>query len=503
MSVVISDLDRQLAEKKRQWAATTDQAQKDALNQQANALREQGASESVANWLTTGKTEGAGAQYSQQYMGSNYDPAADWAKSQSALTSQAQTPTYTAPTLTTGPAQKVDTKPLYSAIDQYKSTPAQAQTPQTFSGQQLSDAIGRQQTAGQAPAPNEAQFATPEQFGAYVDKTAQMLQPYTDQQKKAAEVAFNQAMQKITNQAAATGAHRTGGHTSRQMGAAGDYARTQAGIEAQALANALQTALQTGRLSMDEASQIWNQGMAGAQFDQSKATTNAQLLSNALGQQEQIRQGEMGIDLSHRNQALAALAQVLGMDVNQSQWAQGYDLQRELAQYGLDLDAAKLGQNQYQFDKTFPLQEAGVTGTYQGKPTVAAQKQAYEQAMDQLKAQMQMDDASFDQWLKTQQLAISEAAQRTDASYKTHLKGLGLSEANAKTVTNARIADLMNASELPTIEDAYRYLALYGEEMANEGVDMSALLKALAQRFGGKDSEVKKALMDWLNSPGE
>lgn len=114
-----------------------------------------------------------------------------------------------------------------------------------------------------------------------------------------------------------------------------------------------------------------------------------------------------------------------------------------------------------------------------------------------------MDDASFDQWLKTQQLAISEAAQRTDASYKTHLKGLGLSEANAKTVTNARIADLMNASELPTIEDAYRYLALYGEEMANEGVDMSALLKALAQRFGGKDSEVKKALMDWLNSPGE
>ena len=488
MSITASAQDQQLAAVKRQWEATQDPAQRNTLSQQANKLRSGGASEAVANFLVYGSTEGQGADYARQYMGANYDPAADWAKAQAAgqpslTATSSSSPSYTAPTLSLSPAQKVDTKPLYSAIESYKSTPLQAQTPQTFSGGQLADAIGRQQTAGQAPTPNQAQFATPEQFGAYVNQTAQMLQPYTDQQKKAAEVAYNQAMQKVLNRAATTGAHRTGGYQSQQMGAAGDYARTQAGIQASALANALQTALQTGQLSLNESGQIFNQGMAGAQFDQGKATTNAQLLANALSSQEGIRQGEMGLNLNQQTNALAQLANVLGLDVGQNQWAQGYDLQRELAQHGLNMDAARLNQGAYQFDKTFPLQEAGVTGTYQGKPTVAAEEASWSKAMDELKANMQMDEANFDQWLKQQQLAISQAAQRTEAQYKAHIKSQGLKESDAKTVTNARIADLMNTSEIPSVDKAYQYLAMFGEEMANEGVDMKALLDALKSRF--------------------
>ena len=185
MSINAKDIDRQLALVKKQWKAAQDPTQKAALHQQAESLRAGGASEAVANILLTGRAEGEGLQYAQQYMGASYDPSKDLASRLSTATSgaTATSPTYSAPTLTTGTAQKVDTKPLYQAIEQYKSTPLQAQTPQTFSGQQLSSAIGQQQTAGQAPAANQAQFATPEQFGAYVNQTAQMLQPYTDQQK--------------------------------------------------------------------------------------------------------------------------------------------------------------------------------------------------------------------------------------------------------------------------------------------------------------------------------
>ena len=487
MSIVPKDIDKQLAAIKQQWESTQDPAQKAAFKQQADALRAGGASEAVANTLLYGRAEGQGLQYAQQYMGADYDPQKDLASRLTTATATAapthSTPSYTAPTLSAGTAQRVDTKPLYRAIEQYKTTPLQAQTPQTFSGQQLSDAIGRQQTAGQAPTPGQAQFATPEQFGAYVDKTQQMLQPYTDQQRKAAEIAFNQAMQKYRNQAAATGMQRSGGAVSQQMGAVGDYARTQAGIEASALANALQAALQTGQLSLSEQGQLYNQGLQTAQFDQGRATTTAQMLANALGQQENIRQGEMGLNLNQQTNALAQLANALGLDVGQNQWAQGYDLQRELAQHGLNMDAAKLNQGAYQFDKTFPLQEAGVTGTYQGKPTVAAEEASWSKAMDELKANMQMDEANFDQWLKQQQLAISQAAQRTEAQYKAHIKSQGLKESDAKTVTNARIADLMNTSEIPSVDKAYQYLAMFGEEMANEGVDMKALLDALKSRF--------------------
>ena len=510
MSVTVSRLDQDLAQAKRQWEATTDPAQKAAFKQQADSLRSGGASEAVANFLVYGKTEGQGADYARTYMGSNYDPAADWAKSQSAgqsslTATSSSSPSYTPPTLSLAPAQKVDTKPLYSAIESYKSTPLQAQTPQTFSGGQLADAIGRQQTAGQAPTPNQAQFATPEQFGAYVNQTAQMLQPYTDQQKKAAEVAYNQAMQKVLNRAATTGAHRTGGYQSQQMGAAGDYARTQAGIQASALANALQTALQTGRLSMDESGQIFNQGMAGAQFDQGKATTNAQLLANALPSQEGIRQGEMGLNLNQQTNALSQLAQALGLDVNQNQWAQGFDLQGQLAQAGLDYNAAALNQGNYQFDKTFPVSEAGVTGTYQGKPTVAAQKQAYEQTMDALKAEMQMDDASFDQWLKTQQLAISKANAATERDYKAYLKDKGLSDTQGQVVTNRWLSGLLAVDD-PA--EAFKLLAENSSAIANSGANVSLILSSLRNRWpqfyaAGAGSGVKEMLADWFGSDKE
>ena len=188
----------------------------------------------------------------------------------------------------------------------------------------------------------------------------------------------------------------------------------------------------------------------------------------------------MGLNLNQQTNALAQLANALGLDVGQNQWAQGFDLNRELAQHGLNMDAARLNQGAYQFDKTFPLQEAGVTGTYQGQPTVAAQTQAWNQTMDQWKAETQMADTEFNQWLKTEALKLDKAKHATEADYKAYLKSKGLSEDQGKTVTNRWLSGLL-ALDDPV--EAFKTLAENSSGIANSGANVSLILSSLRNRW--------------------
>lgn len=264
-------------------------------------------------------------------------------------------------TETSRPAGTIDTSPLYKAIG---SQPTQIKTPkpttpQTFTLDQILEAIRQAgQAGGQVPAPAEARFQTPEQLGQYIGQFQQMFQPWVESQKRTAEEEANKALRSLQSQWASRGLLASGGAQAQEREAATALAGTKADIEAQALANAISQALQYGQLGLQEAGQLWDQMMQGKTFEYGRARDTVRDLLAALGQQEQMRQFEQGLGLdverlnaAERQAFIDNLSRALGMDISQEQWAREF------------LEGIR------QFEKTFPLTEAGVTGTYQGQPT--------------------------------------------------------------------------------------------------------------------------------------
>ena len=577
MSVTPTELDRQLAAIKKAWfAAAEGSPERDQLHQQGQTLRSQGASEAVANILTTGSAEGAGLAYSQQYMGAGYNPESDLAArlqaaglggtatapktvDLSGLASaigglanrQVSLPQYQQQT-----PQQVDLSKLYAAGQtqpvQWSYNPPstaglktaiqgmspvttpQAQTPQTFTAQQLQGAINAPQP--QAPQAMAPQMSA-EQIWQRVGETSQYMQPYVEAQTKAVTTAFNKAMQQVRNQQALRGMQAGGGAMAQQRGMIGDLGTQVGNIQANALMQSLNTAIQIGQLSQAEAEAIWNQQMQGVSFTQAQQIARAQLLQNALGQQESQRLAEQGLGLNvqqlqqareqaqlglqadvlgletqqaqfgsqlglqgqqleiQRQQQLADnLARALGMDIGQKQWGQEFtaqqmrdifnqaataeqlsQAQRQSALNALtDLTQLDIGQSQW--SQQFALTEQEQASKLQA----AREKQQWDQTMDAWQTELKMNEAEFDRWLKTETLTLDKAKHKTEKDYKAYLEGKGLSEQQGQVVTNAWLADLLGASGP---EEAFKLLTSQAEEIANSGANVSLILSSLRNRW--------------------
>lgn len=116
-----------------------------------------------------------------------------------------------------------------------------------------------------------------------------------------------------------------------------------------------------------------------------------------------------------------------------------------------------------------------------------------------------MDDASFDQWLKTQQLAISKANAATERDYKAYLKDKGLSDTQGQVVTNRWLSGLLAVDD-PA--EAFKLLAENSSAIANSGANVSLILSSLRNRWpqfyaAGAGSGVKEMLADWFGSDKE
>lgn len=297
------------------------------------------------------------------------------------------------------PGETVDLSQYRSAIG---SGPRQVnvptpQTPQTFTLEQIQQAIQKQQQAGTSPTVQAPRFQTPEQLGQITNQIMQMLRPYIEAQKQAAQQGFGQAIEALRNTWAARGLLASGAAASREAQEAQNLGLQLANLEAQQLANAIPLALQYGQLSLEEANQIFNQLANIRDFEQARAQQAVANLLSALGQQEQMRQFEqsLGLDVERlRSQELQnflnQLANYYGMEIGQSQWSQEFGLEKQAQDFNRWLQtqqlnqaalsdwmnnlvsAGSIAQRGAEFAQTLPLEVARVTGVYQGMPTLAA-----------------------------------------------------------------------------------------------------------------------------------
>ncbi|MEW6048748.1 MAG: hypothetical protein AB1609_20115 [Bacillota bacterium] len=369
MSIPASNLDRQLAELKRRWEQTTDPALRAQLHQQANALRAAEASEAVANTLVYGRPEGAGLQYARSYMGANWTPAVAQPQPASPApqllrqVQQMKPAPVTPPAIQERPGQTVDLTPWLRAIGQAPAQP--------FNLQQLQQALARP-----LPEVPQARFASPEQLGQWIAQFQQVQEPWLQAATELARSEAARQLQNLQNQWAARGLLASGAAAAQEREAATELGRQLAEIRTRALADAVGQALQAGRLSLDEAAQLWQMAYQGRQAEVDN-------LLRALGLQEEMRQNW-----------LDQLARYWQAQIGQSQWAQELGLQRAAQEFQrwaeaqrldqaareawLDalLRAGGLAEEARQFERRMPLWEAELTGTLYGLPTLEARRLA-------------------------------------------------------------------------------------------------------------------------------
>ena len=411
------------------------------------------------------------------------------------------------------PPQFPDLSALRDAIAQMPGIVSpQADTPRVFSAEDLREAIMRSHV--QAPEAMEQQWS-PEQIWQRVTEAREYMEPHTQAQSEALQRAYNEAMQRMGDQWAARGTMASGAAMGAERRAAGDHAFQQQMVQAQALEQALENAIRTGQLSMAEAQAIWNQQMTGAQFEAQQRAQQAQQLHGAWTSQEQIRQGEMGLDLQtqqlqqqHHQFGINALRDALGLETQHAQAIANHALALEqqgfardqayfaalrdiagfesdeawrsaqLALQHMDFSLRESGvTGEYQGQPTvdtqrwaqdFSLREAGVTGEYQGEPTIdarqwaqtfglqeaqvtgeyqgrptlqkqqlelAVRSQDWQEAMDKLRHEMALDDQQFNQWLRRQALSIDRARLHQQADHNAFLQAQGVTEAQSREAT--------------------------------------------------------------------
>jgi len=362
MSIPASNLDRQLAELKRKWEQTTDPALRAQLQQQANALRAAGASEAVANTLVYGRPEGAGLQHARSYMGANWTPAVAQPQPTSPApqllrqVQQMKPAPVTPPAVQERPGQTVDLTPWLQAIGQAPAQP--------FNLQQLQQALARP-----LPEVPQARFAIPEQLGQWIAQFQQAQEPWLQAATQLAQAEANRQLQRLQSQWAARGLLASGAAAAQEREAAAQLGQTLAELRTRALADAVGQALQAGRLSLDEAAQLWQMAYQGRQAD-------VENLLRALGLQEEMRQNW-----------LDQLARYWQAQIGQSQWAQELGLQRAAQEFQRWAEAQRLNQaaqeawmdallragglaeEARQFERLMPLREAELTGYLYGQPT--------------------------------------------------------------------------------------------------------------------------------------
>lgn len=435
LSTVLSGVERQLA-------TETDPRKRQALEAQRQHL------------LSLGAGTAASAA-------STAIPAASPATGLLQQVQAAKPRTLSVPQITERPGQTVDLSRWFQAIG---TQPRQWQTPQpttpqvfnlqqlqqalqrplpqlgarTFTWEQLAQALAAQQQAGGVlPAAAQPRFATPEQLGQWIAQFQQVQEPWLQAATQLAQAEASRQLQRLQSQWAARGLLASGAAAAQEREAAAQLGQSLAELRTRALADAVGQALQAGQLSLEEAAQLWQQGLQRAQFEQARAQdyvrnllaatgleeearqferqqglaewqAQVENLLRALSQQEQMRQWEQafGLDVERlRSQDWAnwldQLARAYQTEIGQQQWAQELGLQRaaqefqrwlgtqQLNQQAMSdwlarlLQAGGLAEEARQFERQMPLREAELTGLLYGQPTLAARQFDWQRALQE------------------------------------------------------------------------------------------------------------------------
>lgn len=217
----------------------------------------------------------------------------------------------------------------------------------------------------------EEKFQNPEQLSSAVQAIMGMLEPQTAAQEDASRVAYNKQMQNLAENMASSGLLRSGGYASKREQGARDLASNLAAIRANQQANAVPMAMQFGQLGMQEQAQRFGQDQANWQNQNMANQQKLAGLSDVWGKQfglEQFDWQKYVDDESLKNQRAATAAQSSAA--------------RAAASAQNAITRAQLEQANNQFALEQALQEANLTGFYNGNPTMAYNNQAWGQLMD-------------------------------------------------------------------------------------------------------------------------
>lgn len=217
----------------------------------------------------------------------------------------------------------------------------------------------------------EERFQNPEQLSSAVEAIMSILEPQTAAQESASRTAYNQQMQNLADNMASSGLLRSGGYASKREQGARDLASNLASIRANQQANAIPMAMQYGQLGMQEQAQRFGQEQANWQNQNTAEQQRLSGLSDIWGKQfglEQFDWQKYVDQESLKNQRAATAASA-------SAARAGASAQNAIAR-------AQLEQANNQFALEQALQEAQLTGFYNGNPTMAYQNQAWGQLKD-------------------------------------------------------------------------------------------------------------------------
>ena len=267
------------------------------------------------------------------------------------------------------PEQVFQLRELRPLLEQQR-TAGNLNTPRTFTLERLSNAIEQARTAASPVQVRQQRYQTTEHLGNLVNEINRMLQPLTEAQKGAAQTAFNQNMQKLSNQWAARGLLSSGAAAAQQRQAVENLASQMAAIEAQQQATAIPLAFQYADLGLREDAQRFAQEESNRNFLAQMAQNYVNNLLAGMSQEEAQRQFQQTFEQNRAQAAVENMLRALGfqeeqlqnyirnilaatqMEIGQNQWAQEFNRQLDLDDFNRQVTIAQL------------------TGMYNGQPTL-------------------------------------------------------------------------------------------------------------------------------------
>lgn len=357
--------------------------------------------------------------------------------------------------------------------------------------------------------PNEGFFATgdvalPNQrvdLNTILQRSQQMLNPLINQQKQTATSTFSQELQKLNDQMASRGLLASGLAATQQRQGIEALASQLSGIEAQGQADALANAYDLGNFqenqrqfdmgfALEEGALTGKYLPAGARDLMNQLATQKQIIQNGSSTEQQRKIADrkandirrtlntMGLATNNLGEK-ATLQDVLNSIGSGSVGSNTLQENQRIAeneQRGIENAQwqKRFNQDVTQFNREMTLQEQSEQFRRQMETRV--------QDFQEKQAQIDNDLAARGLNLEEARQKLDEMATMTDLDYQKFQMDMGISEEEARRATNGAVAEAMRFSDM---EKAYEWLYMNANGFYEDGVDVSQVLSALDQRFGG------------------
>jgi len=217
--------------------------------------------------------------------------------------------------------------------------------PREFDLPGIREAVEAARTTGGPIEVPEARFQDPEAIAALIGQMQGALEPLTQAELAAREADANRRMQQLRNRLGAMGALTGGGAVSQMLGAEEALRAEQDLIRERQRAQAIGHAFDAANLGLSEAGMLFGMHEANRDFEAGQAQRFVDNLLRGMSAEEAMRQYRAGFEADAAQRYVQNLFTGLGMQE--------------------DMRARR-------FDEA--LREAGVTGMYQGAPTLAARE---------------------------------------------------------------------------------------------------------------------------------